>query len=199
MTKKAIILIGFQNDYFSSDGILNSVVEESIDVLHILDNVNSVIEKSLNNSEYIVISTPINFLPDYSELYEPVGILKLIKEQGAFMNGKKGAEVIAEIKKFGDQIIEVQGKKGLNAFLGTSLHEILQENNVDEVILAGCVCSICIDSTGRSAAEKGYKVTMLSDCITGRTMFEHDYYCDNVFPLYSTIKTSENFIANIKE
>ena len=197
MKKKAIVLIGFQNDYFSKNGILNSVVEESIDVLHVVDNVLSVIEKTINNTEYIIISTPINFSEDYSELYEPVGILKLIKDQGAFMKGKEGAEVIPEIKKFGDQIIEIEGKKGLNAFIGTSLNEILQENNVEEVILAGCVCSICIDSTGRSAAEKGYKVTMLSDCITGRTMFEQEYYCDNVFPLYSTIKSSEELITNI--
>ena len=199
MKRKAIILIGFQNDYFSKNGILNSVVEESIDVLDVVENVKALIGKSLDDSEYIVISTPINFSENYSELYEPVGILKMIKESGAFMKGKIGAEVIEEIKDFGDQIIEVEGKKGLNAFIGTSLHEILQENHVEEVVLAGCVCSICIDSTGRSAAEKGYKVTMLSDCITGRTMFEHDYYCDNVFPLYSTIKSSKELFERVEK
>lgn len=36
--KTALILIGFQNDYFSKDGILRRVVEESSKVTGILSN-----------------------------------------------------------------------------------------------------------------------------------------------------------------
>ena len=192
MSKKALVLIGFQNDYFAKDGILNSVVEESINVLNIVKNIEALISACLDSEEFIIISTPINFTQDYSELNEPVGILKTIKEVGAFQAGNRGAEAIDEIKQFGDQIIEVKGKKGLNAFAGTELQRILDDNQVTDVFLAGCVCSICIDSTGRSASEKGFKVTMIGDCITGRTMFEHQYYLENIFPLYaSTILSSE--------
>jgi nicotinamidase-related amidase len=195
MKRKALILIGFQNDYFSENGILNSVVEESIDILGVVKNTKYIIEELIKSPEYIVISTPINFSDDYSELVEPVGILKTIKDVGAFKKGMVGSEVIPEIKSFGEEIIEVQGKKGLNAFIGTKLEEILNKNDVEEVILAGCVCSICIDSTGRSAAERGYKVTMVSDCITGRTMLEHDYYMENVFPLYAAVNTSAELLS----
>ena len=38
--------------------------------------------------------------------------------------------------------------------MNTNLDEILKENHIDEVVLAGTVASICIDSTGRSAFEK---------------------------------------------
>jgi len=196
MKRKALILIGFQNDYFSQTGILNSVVEESIDILGVVKNTQNVIDKLIGDPECVVISTPINFSDDYSELVEPVGILKTIKEVGAFKKGEIGSEVIPEIRAFGEKIIEVQGKKGLNAFVGTKLEKILTDNNVEEIILAGCVCSICIDSTGRSAAERGFKVTMISDCITGRTMFEHDYYVENVFPLYSSVASSADIINN---
>ena len=70
----------------------------------------------------------------------------------------------------------------------------LKENEIDEVLLAGTVASICIDSTGRSAHEKGFSVTMLSDCISGRTVFEKDFYCENVFPLYSNLSTSKEIV-----
>jgi len=185
---KAIILIGLQNDYFSEDGILKEVVEESSKVSNIIENIINLVER-LDNT--LIISTPIIFSEDYNELVDPVGILQTIKEVGAFKKGTKGAETIDQIKAFGDKIIEIPGKLGLNAFANTSLEETLSSKNIEEVILAGTVASICIDSTGRSAHEKGFKVTMLSDCISGRTVFEKDFYCENVYPLYAKITTSD--------
>ena len=185
---KAIILIGLQNDYFSDDGILKEVVEESSKVSNIIENIINLVER-LDNT--LIISTPIIFSEDYNELVDPVGILQTIKEVGAFKKGTKGAETIDQIKAFGDKIIEIPGKLGLNAFANTSLEETLSSKNIEEVILAGTVASICIDSTGRSAHEKGFKVTMLSDCISGRTVFEKDFYCENVYPLYAKITTSD--------
>ena len=185
---KAIILIGLQNDYFSEDGILKEVVEESSKVSNIIENIINLVER-LDNT--LIISTPIIFSEDYNELVDPVGILQTIKEVGAFKKGTKGAETIDQIKAFGEKIIEIPGKLGLNAFANTSLEETLSSKNIEEVILAGTVASICIDSTGRSAHEKGFKVTMLSDCISGRTVFEKDFYCENVYPLYAKITTSD--------
>ena len=185
---KALILIGLQNDYFSDDGILKEVVEESSKVSNIIENIINLVERIENT---LIISTPIIFSEDYNELVEPVGILQTIKEVGAFKKGTKGAETIDQIKAFGDKIIEIPGKLGLNAFANTSLEETLSSKNIEEVILAGTVASICIDSTGRSAHEKGFKVTMLSDCISGRTVFEKDFYCENVYPLYANITTSD--------
>jgi len=191
--KKALILIGYQNDYFSNDGILFQVVKESLEKLNILSNTMSLINYAVEN-DYLVITTPIIFSKDYSELKNPVGILKTIKDVGAFMTGAKGSESIKEFDAYDDYITEVPGKNGLNAFEGTELEQILTDNSINEIILAGCVCSICIDSTGRSASERGIHVTMASDCISSRTIFEHEFYCENVFPIYaSVLKNTEIF------
>ena len=191
MKNKALILIGFQNDYFAPDGILKSVVEESSKDSNIVENTVSLIEKL---EDTLIISTPIIFSSNYSELKDPIGILKTIKDVGAFKEGSKGSETIEEIKNLDKKIITIPGKLGLNAFMNTNLNEVLIENNIDEVILAGTVASICIDSTGRSAFEKGYKVHMLSDCISSRSIFEKDFYFENVFPLYAKISTSSEFL-----
>ncbi len=189
MKNKALILIGFQNDYFAADGILKSVVEESSKHSNIIENTVSLVNK-LEGA--LIISTPILFSPNYSELKDPVGILKTIKDVGAFKEGTKGAEIINELKDLDQKIITIPGKLGLNAFINTSLDKTLKKHHIDEVIIAGTVASICIDSTGRSAFEKGYKVSMLSDCISSRSVFEKDFYFENVFPLYSkTIHSSE--------
>ncbi len=193
--KSALILIGFQNDYFGEDGSLREVVQESLEATGVLKNTLNMIEELTN---MLIISTPIVFTSDYCELIEPVGILKIIKDVGAFKMGETGSEIIPEIKKLGDVVMHIPGKQGLNAFINTNLEKILEANKITEVLLAGVVCSICIDSTGRSAFEQGYKVTMLSDCISGRTVFEQKFYCDNIFPLYSKVIDSKEFIREFK-
>jgi nicotinamidase-related amidase len=189
--KTALLLIGFQNDYFLEDGILRGVVEESSKVTGILNNTLNLINEL---EDTLIISTPIIFSKDYLELIEPVGILKNIKEVGAFKKGSSGSQTISQLAQFKDKIIEIPGKQGLNAFINTSLEAVLKENNITNVAFAGTVCSICIDSTGRSAFEKGFNVTMLSDCISGRTVFEQEFYCKDVFPLYANVVTSKELI-----
>jgi len=182
----AVILIGYQNDYFSPDGILHAVVEESSRLTGTLDNTVALL-RALAPTPALLIATPIIFTPDYSELEEPVGILASIKELGAFRAGSRGAETIEQLRHFGDRILEVPGKRGLNAFSNTSLDQVLQDHQIEDVIIAGAVTAICIDSGGRAAHERGYRVTILSDCISGRSHLEQDFYCEQIFPLYASV------------
>ncbi len=184
--KTALILIGYQNDYFAEDGILHAVIEESSRATGVLTNTVDLLTQ-VSKTDMPIISTPIIFTPEYEELVEPVGILKTIKEVGAFNSGTSGSDTIAELAELGNRIAEVPGKRGLNAFSNTELDSFLTERGVKNVVLAGVVTSICIDSTGRSAFEKGYKVTVLSNCTSGRTVVEQNFYCEQVFPLYAEV------------
>lgn len=189
----ALILIGYQNDYFSSDGILYAVIEESSKVTNILANTVRLLE-SIASTPVLVISTPIFFTPTYEELSDPVGILKTIKEVGAFQADKSGSAAIEELNPFQSKIVEVPGKRGLNAFANTSLANLLKQHQITDVVLAGAVTSICIDSTGRSAHEQGFNVSILSDCTSARTTFEQNFYCENIFPLYANVMTHEELL-----
>ena len=192
----ALLLIGYQNDYFSNDGVLRSVVEESAITNNVLKNTLSVI-KSLGSSELPIIHTPIVFTKDYSELKDPVGILAAIKQHQAFQEGTIGVEVIKEIIDFGDRVIEMPGKRGLNAFSNTSLELFLKDNGINNIVLAGAVTSVCIDSTGRAAFEKGFNVFILENCTCGRTNFEQQFYCEDIFPIYATVIDSTTFLARL--
>ncbi|BAY89162.1 MULTISPECIES: cysteine hydrolase family protein [unclassified Tolypothrix] len=182
--RTAVLLIGFQNDYFAADGILYNVIEESSRATKVLENTVELV-RCLLATPVLLIATPIFFTPNYQELIEPVGILKTIKDVGAFQVGFKGSQMIDELLPFRSNILEVPGKRGFNAFINTNLEEILQEKEITHVVLAGAVTSICIDSTGRSAHEKGYQVIVLSDCTSARTVFEQEFYHTHVFPLYA--------------
>ena len=66
----ALILIGYQNDYFAQDGILYKFIEESSLVTNIIQNTISLLE-SVKDTPILIISTPIFFTSDYQELVEP--------------------------------------------------------------------------------------------------------------------------------
>ncbi len=192
--KTAIIFIGYQNDYFAADGVLRGVIEEPDRTRKVLANTLALIE-AVKDTAAMLVATPIVFTADYSELREPEGILKAIKEAGAFRRGTKGVETIPEFVAYGERITEVSGKRGLNAFSNTSLDEKLQEREIADICLAGAVTSICIDSTGRAAFEKGYRVHVLSDCTAGRSAVEQAFYCEAIFPLYAEVLTSADLLS----
>jgi nicotinamidase-related amidase len=194
--RTALILVGYQNDYFAADGILRGVVEDPHGVDRVLGNTLAFIE-SLQSTEATIISTPIILAPDYRAMASPVGILNTMKEVGAFKEGSVGAEDIPELAQFGDRIQYVSGKVGFNAFSNTSLDEVLRERDIENVLVCGMVTSLCIDSTGRAAYERGYNVTIISDCSSARTETEHEFFCENVFPLYGRAATSDEVLAEM--
>lgn len=197
-SETAIILIGFQYDYFDSKGILRGVIEESSKTTGVLEHTIETLEK-LKDTDVVMISTPICFSPDYSEMDNPTGILALIKDVGAFLENAVGSGVVPEIAQFGDRVVEYSGKRGLNAFSNTELHEHLVERGIKNIVLAGVVTSLCIDSTARAAYERGYQVVVLSDCTSGRSNLEQQFYCENIFPLYANVLTHDELLASLAE
>jgi nicotinamidase-related amidase len=194
----ALILIGYQKDYFDPQGILYEVIEQSSNANQVIANTVKLLQ-SIDPTQILTIATPITFTPTYEELIEPIGILKTIKDVGAFQANSSGSEMITALQPFRQNILEITGKKGFNAFLNTNLDNILQRHGVTQIILAGAIASICIDSTGRYAHERGYQVTILEDCISGRTIFEQQFYCESIFPLYAKVSQSRNITKHIKD
>ncbi len=189
----ALILVGYQNDYFAPNGILRGVIEEANRVDQTLANTVDLL-KVAADTEMMLISTPIILTSDYRAMAESEGVLGAIKNSGAFKAGSVGADTIPELLTFGDRITYVNGKQGFNAFSNTELDRVLRANNIHHLLLAGMITSLCIDSTGRAAYERGYKVTVLSDCTSARTPGEQDFYCSTIFPLYADVLTNKKFI-----
>lgn len=194
----ALILIGYQNDYYATDGALHHYLEDSDGVRASLARTVELIGH-LAETDTTLIETPIVFTADYSELNEPVGILAAIRDEQAFKAETSGAAGVAELERFRPRILSIPGKRGMNAFVGTQLEEVLRQRGVEDLILAGSVASICIDSTGRSAVERGFRVHFAADCITGRTPFEHSFYCEQVFPLYGQVSSARALIERLTD
>jgi nicotinamidase-related amidase len=190
MRRSALILIGFQNDYYSTEGILHGFLENSGAVRASLDRTVELMHR-ISGLDVPFIETPIVFTPNYEELAEPIGILAAIRDTKAFQAGMVGSQQVAEFAPLAHRITSVPGKRGLNAFVGTNLEDVLNSQGVTHLYLCGSVASICIDSTGRYAAERGFQISVIADCVTGRTRVEHDFYMENVFPLYAEVLSAD--------
>ncbi|MEU2060701.1 isochorismatase family cysteine hydrolase [Streptomyces sp. NPDC013455] len=51
-----------------------------------------------------------------------------------------------------------------DAFLGEGFAEHLAERGVRHLVLAGLYADVCVDSTARTAFQKGFHITVLTDC-----------------------------------
>jgi nicotinamidase-related amidase len=192
----ALILVGYQNDYFARDGILRGVFDDPNRVDRVLADTLAFI-RAVADTPMAIVSTPIVLAPTYRALASSVGILDSIKKSGAFREGTPGAQTIPELLAFGDRVSYVSGKVGFNAFSNTSLGDELRQRGIRKVLVAGMVTSLCIDSTGRAAYEQGMDVTILSDCTSGRTGAEQEFYCGSIFPLYARALSSTQVLEEL--
>jgi len=193
----ALLLVGFENDKYAPNGLLRRMVDstERIDasLARALQFVRTVAAIPM-----LVISTPIMFDPVDATTPKSRGILTAIRDMGALQRGTWGAEPIAELAEFAGLITTIPNRQGFNAFTGTELHEMLTTRTIRHVVIAGNTTGLCVDSTGRTAAELGYDVTILTDCIYGRTFVEDRFYIDQIFPLYANTATSTNVLEQLQ-
>ena len=110
----ALILVGYQNDYFAANGILRGVVEDPNRVDSVLANSLAFI-RAMIPTPMAIIATPIVLEPDYRALANSVGILDKIKASGAFKSGTPGADNIPELAEFGGRIDILFNNAGVGA------------------------------------------------------------------------------------
>lgn len=192
----ALVLVGFQNEYFAPDGSLRRDIDSSQGADQVLATTVALVER-LAGTKVLLVSTPIVFTPTYEELVDPVGLLAAIKAKGAFQRGTEGARLAVELGRFGSRIVEVAGRRGLNAFSDPGLDDLLAGRGIVDVVLAGALACVNVDSTARSAYQRGYHVSVLADCTLSRTRSEHDLFCRRIFPLYAEVVTANQLLERL--
>ncbi|WP_205959866.1 cysteine hydrolase [Flammeovirga aprica] len=128
----------------------------------------------------------------------PYGILKGVVDNNAFLKDQWGSELIEFIKPQPEDII-IEGKKGLDTFCSTNLDFILRSKGIQNVVLAGFLTNCCVESTMRTAYEKGYNVITLTDCCAATSVEEHENAVKHDFPMFSQPLAAEAFIHSLEE
>lgn len=74
-----------------------------------------------------------------------------------------GAELVDDLKVVSDNIFT---KSKGNALTNEEFASYIANNNIDEFYITGADATACVKSTCYNMTKKGYKVTVLSDCVT---------------------------------
>ena len=96
-----------------------------------------------------------------------------------FKPDTKGAELVPELKVVSDNIFV---KTKSNALTSEAFTAFISENNIDEFYITGADATACVKSTCFNMAKAGYKVHVISDCVTSYDLKKMDemltYYAD---------------------
>lgn len=107
------------------------------------------------------------------------------------------AEIIPDLEQQPDDILVSKQRPG--AFIGTSLHDLLQQRAVTQIFLAGVATSSGVEATARSGYDFGYNVVFITDAITDRDQEAHEYCITKIFPRLGETATSQEVAALLRQ
>ena len=141
MSKKALVMIDLQNDYFPGGKwtLFN-------------------IEAAAKNAAAILASARAA-----GDLVIHVHHEFLVEEPPFFAPATSGAEIHSSVtpEEGEPKVLKHQ----VNAFHETNLKAILDENNIEELTIVGAMSHMCIDSATRSASDFGFQGDRRRGCL----------------------------------
>ncbi|MHB0980517.1 MAG: cysteine hydrolase family protein [Thermoleophilia bacterium] len=156
-----ILVIDMQNEYCHREGWLQSRL--GIDVgrgISIIPNVKKLVDFGRVHSVPIIF-TRMSIRPDLLD----AGLFPETRppyREGGLREGTWGVDVVDELKPLpGEPVID---KHRFNAFLGTSLEQLLWGYKADSVIVAGVATHLCVGTTATDATQRGFRLVLLKDC-----------------------------------
>lgn len=193
----ALVLIEFQNDFTTEGGIFHGAVNGVMNSNNMLQNTVDTVNAARQAGIQIVY-VPISFTEDYHEVTAtPYGILKGVVDNGAFKKNTWGTEIAGILAPEKNDII-IEGKRSFCGFASTNLDFILRSTGAKNVVLAGFLTNCCVESTMRTAYDKGYNVISLTDCCASLSAEQHNNAIENDFPMFSQPMTHDQFIHLIE-
>merc|ERR1711998_310250 len=192
-----LVLIEYQNEFTTEGGKLHDGVKACMEKTGMLEKTVAAAE-AVRAAGGKVLHCPISFAADGSDNpNKNLGILKGCADGGLFVEGTWNAAISDAIpQEEGD--LKVVGKKGLDAFPGTNLEELLLANNCTTVALSGFLSNCCVESTMRTACEKGFNVITLTDCSATTSSEGHKAATEGTWGMFSSPMSKDDFVASLK-
>lgn len=201
--KVAIVLIEPQNDFLTEGGTMYAYIKEQLAKRNVISNLQNLLAGARGKVAKIFYVPFHAFAPGFPELkkggpgYEGLRGIEIDMEAawgtGAWLAGTPGPEIIdALTPEKGDIIIE--GKKTLDAFHSTALDYLLRANEIEYVAFTGFHTNWCVESSARSAYDKGYRVIVIGDCTATDTEEEQNYAEKWIFPKIGKVMNYREFL-----
>ena len=205
-SKTAIVLIEPQNDFLKPGGTMFQYIKDQLAERNVIQNLQKLLDGASKKQVKIFYVPFHGFEEGFPELKKggpgAAGLrgiemdMKADWGTGAWLKGTPGPEIIDELTPQKGDII-VEGKKTLDAFHSTALDYLLRANEIEYVAFSGFHTNWCVESSARSAYDKGYRVIVIADC-TGTDTEEEQKYAERlIFPKIGTVMSSAEFLQSV--
>jgi nicotinamidase-related amidase len=157
-----LVLIDTVNDIFSENGKGYSLFKDEFARIGVLDNLVRLLAGARERK------MPIFFCPmsyteeDFTTWKHLSGIHQEMYEKRLFEAGSWGADFHPQLGPRPGEIT-ITPHKNIDVIANTDLDVQLRQHGVEYVAIGGMIGTLCVESTVRSAMERGYHVTTFTD------------------------------------
>jgi len=197
LDRTAVVFIEYQKDFTDKGGKLYSATKAVMEHTGMLENSTKFLQFCRDQKGMTILHVPIVFEHGHNEISDsPYGILSSIKEGNSFGKEDSGHSFHKPMEPIKGELV-VRGKSGLCCFQSSNLDFLLRQHDIKNVILGGFLTNCCVESTMRTAYEKGYKVYTLKDCTAATSLAAHESAFEHNFGMFSIPTTSNEIMEAI--
>jgi len=194
--KCALVCIEFQNEFTTEGGKLFPAVKGVMESTDMLAKT-AATATAVRAAGGAVFHAPIEFKADASDNpNKALGILAGCAKDGLFTEKTWNVEFCEQVRPADGDVLVV-GKKGLDAFPNTNLEAELVARGIETVVLCGFLTNCCVESTMRTACEKGFNVVTLTDCCATTSEEGQSAATGGTFGMFSSPMSAADFAAKL--
>jgi biuret amidohydrolase len=131
--------------------------------------------------------------PDGSDA--PIHLRKLLVEFNNFV-GSREHEILDELKPLpGEHVLR---KTTIGAFASTNIDSLLRALGAEQLYLAGVSTNMCVETTAREAADRGYLVTLVEDACGTTHEDLHHVTMRNFQRLFGRVRSTDEALGELQ-
>jgi nicotinamidase-related amidase len=105
------------------------------------------------------------------------------------------AAVLDEIAPRPGEIVLRKTTSG--AFNGTAIDQLLRNMGIANLIVVGVATPYCVETAVRDAADRGYRVLVVSDCCAAIVREQHDRSLELIKDIYAEVATTADVLERL--
>ena len=172
--RTALLVIDMQRDFLSQDGY---AAQAGLNIEHLVAAISPVgtVLTVARVAGLLIVHTREGHLPDLSDCppYKLERSRRASAEIGSkgplgrlLVRGEVGHDFVDDLRPLAGEI--VIDKPGYSAFEHTTLQQVLTTRGIETLIMTGITTEVCVSSTVRAAADRGYRCITVGDaCASG--------------------------------
>lgn len=160
------------------------------DAIALISNVAKAIANARNNKIPVLYVT-VGFRAGSPEISRNNKGFSAAKERFANADMEEFMKIEPALAPLAGEIIII--KRRVSAFTGSDLEVILRAQGIQHIVLTGIATSGVVLSTVREAADRDYRITVLSDCCADGDEEVHRVLTTKVFPRQAEVVVVEEW------